>query len=415
MLEKYVTMFKDEVLYIQKSAVSDIPALLWKNQERIVYIDDVNGYHIVGNLWAKRERFSRVLGTKLLQSMLNAIDSPMDYEVVKNDMERETVNLDVLPIPKYYPGEGGRYITSGVVFSKYGDKRNASFHRIMLTGENKGVIRLVPRDLHRMHQEAMEHGEHVDVAVVIGLEPNVLLAAATSVDYEVDELKIASSLKSITSGSREKVVELSNGVYVPYNSELVLEGRITSEYEDEGPFVDITRTYDIVRKQPVIEFTNMYYRTKSLHLLISGGKEHYNLMGMPREPTIYRAVKREGVNVKDVRLTHGGCSWLHCVVKIKKEHSEDGRKAIYGAFKGHRSLKHVIVVDDDINIDDISDVEFALATRFQGDRDLIKMGPTRGSSLDPSAYDEHMTIKLGFDATMPLEGREKYMRVKNIN
>jgi UbiD family decarboxylase len=285
----------------------------------------------------------------------------------------------------------------------------------MLLDDTRGVIRLVPRDLHRMHLEAKEHGEEVNIAVAIGLEPNVLLAGATSVDFGVDELTIASALRYYTHGTREIAVRMPNGVHVPYNSEIVLVGKLTNEYVDEGPFVDITGTYDVVRKQPVVVFERMYYRTKTLHLLISGGREHYNLMGMPREPTIFRAVRDEGVDVLDVRLTPGGCSWLHAVVKIRKRAEDDGRRAIYGAFKGHRSLKHVVVVDEDIDIDDPYDVEFAIATRFQGDRDLVKMGPTRGSSLDPSAYEGHMTIKLGLDATMPLEGREKFIRVKNIN
>ncbi len=412
MLEKYITMFKDEVLYIPEARRQDIPQILAKNQDRIVYIDRVDGYRVVGNLWASRKRFLKVLGENLLENMLAAIDNPMDYEIVDNDFHEEKVDMDAIPIPRYYPGDGGRYITSGVVFSEYRGKRNVSFHRIMLLDSRRGVIRLVPRDLHRMHIEAKERGEEVNIAVAIGLEPHVLLSAATSVDYGVDEFRIASALHRIVHGTPERGVKLDNDVVVPYNSEIVLMGRITNEYEDEGPFVDITGTYDIVRKQPVVEFDKMYYRSKTLHLLISGGREHYNLMGMPREPTIYRAVKNEGVDVLDVRLTPGGCSWLHGVVKIRKRSEEDGRKAIYGAFKGHRSMKHVVVVDEDIDIDDPYDVEFAIATRFQGDRDLIKMGPTRGSSLDPSAYEGHMTIKLGFDATMPLEGREKFVRVR---
>ncbi len=415
MLENYIGMFKEDVHYVQKGRVEEIPKLLLQNQKKIVYIDDVNGYHIIGNLWSDRKRFHRVLGENLLVNMLKAIDNPIDYEIRENDMKSEKVNLNDIPIPKYYPEDGGQYITSGVVFSEYRGKRNVSFHRIMLLNEDKGVIRLVPRDLYRMHQEAMKNGEEVNIAVVIGVEPHVLLSAATSVDYEIDEFKIASALKKFTTGKEEFAVELPNGVYVPYNSEIVLEGTLTNEYHEEGPFVDITGTYDIVRNQPVVKFKRMYYRSKTLHLLISGGLEHYNLMGMPREPTIYRAVKNEGVDVLDVRLTPGGCSWLHGVVKIKKKSEDDGRKAIYGAFKGHRSMKHVVVVDEDIDIDDPYDVEFAIATRFQGDRDLIKMGPTRGSSLDPSAYEGHMTIKLGFDATMPLDERGKFLRVKNIN
>ena len=198
---------------------------------------------------------------------------------------------------------------------------------------------------------------------------------------------------------------------MPYESEIILEGRITDEYVKEGPFLDITGTYDLVREQPVVVFEKFYVRKKPIfHLLLPGGYEHFNLMGMPREPTIYREVKKEGVDVIDVRLTPGGCSWLHGIIKIKKRREEDGKRAIYGAFRGHGSLKHVVIVDEDIDIWNMEEVEWAIATRFQGDRDLIKLEKVRGSSLDPSSYEGHLTTKLGLDATAPIDERGKFRR-----
>jgi UbiD family decarboxylase len=113
-----------------------------------------------------------------------------------------------------------------------------------------------------------------------------------------------------------------------------------------------------------------------------------------------------------VHLTPGGCSWLHAVVQIEKRHEEDGRRAIEAAFRGHSSLKHAFVVDADIPVDDGAALEWALATRFQGDRDLVPIGRARGSSLDPSRdVAGSTTYKLGFDLTMPLGARpEEYCR-----
>jgi UbiD family decarboxylase len=130
-------------------------------------------------------------------------------------------------------------------------------------------------------------------------------------------------------------------------------------------------------------------------------------MGMPREPTIYRKVN-DAVCCLDVNVDPGGCSWLHAIVQIDKRAEDDGKKAIQAAFEGHRSCKHVFVVDRDINIYNPQEVAWAMATRFQADRGLVVKELEPGSSLDPSAEaDTHLTTKVGFDLTMPLETKGK--------
>jgi UbiD family decarboxylase len=114
------------------------------------------------------------------------------------------------------------------------------------------------------------------------------------------------------------------------------------------------------------------------------------------------------VRCLDVSVDPGGCSWLHAIVKIEKRSEDDGRKAIQAAFAGHRSCKHVFVVDEDIDIYDPQQVEWAMATRFQGDADMVVMPREVGSSLDPSAEaGTHLTTKIGFDLTKPLVTRGK--------
>ena len=126
-------------------------------------------------------------------------------------------------------------------------------------------------------------------------------------------------------------------------------------------------------------------------------------MGMPREPTVFRKIAEKGVDVLDVHVTPGGTSWLHIAVKIRKIHDDDGIKAIEGAFEGHRSAKHVWIYDDDIDIYNEQDREWAIATRFQGDENMLIKDREPGSSLDPSAeLGTKMTTKIGFDATKPL-------------
>lgn len=410
MLADYIELFGD-VTKFKNLSLEELAQEMKKERKKILYFEDVNGYNAVANLWSERWRFEVFFNMQMLPLLLKSIEEPKDYKIVNFDMRSEDFSLLDFPFPKYYPKDGGRYITSAIVYAEHNGKRNASFHRMMLLDERRAAIRLVPRDLYRMHKDAMEHGEDLKIAVTIGNEPSMLLAAATSSEQE--ELRISSAIKLNALGKKEDVMRTPKGILVPYYSEIVLEGRITNEYVDEGPFVDITGTYDIVRKQPVVVFEKFYHRDNPIfHLLLSGGYEHYNLMGMPREPTIYRAIKNKGVDVLHVYLTPGGCSWLHGVVKIKKKNEDDGKRAIEAAFEGHRSLKHVVIVDEDIDIRNMQDVEFAIATRFQGDRDMVIYKKVRGSSLDPSSYGkEHLTTKIGIDATAPLGKLDEFRRV----
>ena len=132
--------------------------------------------------------------------------------------------------------------------------------------------------------------------------------------------------------------------------------------------MDLTETQDIVRQQPVFEVKAITHRKDAIwHALLPGALEHKLLMGMPREPTIFREVNTM-VDCLDVNVNPGGCSWLHAIVQIDKQNEDDGRKAIEAAFAGHRSCKHVFVVDKDIDIYNPLEVEWAMATRFQGDQ-----------------------------------------------
>ena len=134
------------------------------------------------------------------------------------------------------------------------------------------------------------------------------------------------------------------------------------------------------------------------------------LMGIPYEPLILKGVG-EVCDASNVVLTEGGCSYLHAIVRIHKTADSDGRKAIDAAFSAHKSLKHVVVVDDDIDIFNLSDVEYAIATRFRADKDLVVYPNVRGSSLDPMCSPNGNTAKMGLDATMILGEEHKFKRV----
>ncbi len=410
-LKHYISSFSKNVCDRDVSVELDVTKEALADMETPIYFPKFPGGPLVVNLFATRERLARAFNvgkSEIVDTLAEAVDSPTDVNVIesppvlKNHIEDP--DLRKLPIPKYYPGDGGRYITSGVVFAELDGKRNLSFHRMMLTGKNTFTIRLVERDLYRMYNAARVRGEELYFSMAIGLCPSLLLPSATSVDYEVDELKVASALRERTLGEKVEVAHLDNGNMIPAHAEYLLEGRITHDEGPEGPFVDITGTYDHERIQPVVEIDSIWHSDDPVfHALLPGGHEHFLLMGLPRESAMKRDLQR-AVNVKDVRLTEGGCSWLHGVVSIFKEDEDDGRRAIETAFNAHRSMKKVIVVDDDIDIHDDKQVEWAVATRFQPDRDLVVFKDQKGSSLDPSSSVPGTTAKWGLDATRPNNG-----------
>ena len=195
--------------------------------------------------------------------------------------------------------------------------------------------------------------------------------------------------------------------------EIIMEGRLLPyERAKEGPFVDLTDTYDVVRNEPVIELERMHYKENPLyHAIMPAGNEHKLLQGLPQEPRIYTAVQNTVPTVKNVILTEGGCCWLHAAVSIHKQTQGDGKNVIMAALAAHPSLKHCVVVDEDINVFDSTEIEYALATRVKGDEDILVVPGARGSSLDPTAEPDGTTTKVGVDATKPLDRLEKFQRV----
>lgn len=389
-------------------AYLEAASLIYALGEWPVLLEQVRGaaYPVVAGLCSRRHLIACGLGVteeRLLPTLAHALRHPLLPPLVADgpcqQVVEERVNLNDLPILTHLPTDGGPYVSAGVAVVKDPELgRNISFHRLMRLDESHFAIRLVEgRGTHTAFRKA---GGGLEIAICVGNGPAVLLAAATSPAPGVDELGIANALAP-TPLVRCRTVDLE----VPAEAEFVLEGRITKDYVDEGPFLDLTETMDVVRLQPVVEIQCITHRRDALYqALLPGGLEHKLLMGIPREPTIYEEVSQV-CECLNVLLTPGGGSWLHAVVQIRKRHPEDGRRAMEAAFRGHGSLKHVLVVDDDINIYDPSDLEWAVATRVQASTDMVVWADQPGSSLDPSALHvpgaKSRTAKLGVDATIP--------------
>ncbi len=378
------------------------------NHELLLFnnIKEAPGHRSALNLLT-RARLCNVLGIapeSFLDLLRWAMNNPIDPEIVESgvvmEQQQEQVNLHSIPIPHHWPEDRGRYMSASVIIAERNGVRNMSFHRQFLRDDNHTVARLVPRHLRTITNEALGDGDEVKIGIVNAPDPTVLLAAAMSFDEYLDELTVAAALHQKVHNKPLKLVRLPNGVHVPADAEYAMWGRITAELDDEGPYVDITGTVDDVRQEPVIAIDGMYHRENPIfHALIPGEAEHKSLMGLPRAPTIKEAVS-EVCECLDVHLTHGGCGWLSAIVKIKVQQENDAVKAIHAALDGHRSMKMVTVVDEDIDIEDPVRVEWAMATRWQPDKDTIIMSGQRGSSLDPSRAEDGVTSKIGMDATL---------------
>ena len=415
-LEEYIKVLQKngKIITITTSVSKklEIAGLLKSLEPQSVLFENVkeSEFRVAGNLFCNKKQVADYFGItpeQIIPTLTKAIEERSKPEEIKNapcqEVIEDHVDLDKIPILIHNKVDGGPYISSGVVVAadpEFG--QNLDFHRAMQISKDKMVARVVRgRDFHKF----LERNGEVDVAFCIGNTPEVLIAAATSVETGINELEIANALRNM-SVTKAKTVDLM----IPADSEFILEGRmILEEKHDEGPFIDLTETVDIIRQEPIFEVKKVTHRKTAIWQgLLPGRDEHKILMGMPREPTVFRKVKERGIDVLDVYITPGGASWLHVAVKIKKKNEDDGIQALEGAFAGHKSAKHIWVYDDDIDIYDDEEREWAMATRFQADVDLLIKDQEVGSSLDPSAEPStNMTTKCGFDCTKDMETKGK--------
>ena len=387
----------------------ELAALAVQDESRPIVFEDVAGYpdcRAVTNVISTRDRIAGALGVardEINDALRGATTDPTPLEApTEPAFEPVATDPDLaeqLPIPTYYDEHERQYVASGIVVAKDPDTgvHNLSFHRLMYDGGSTFVMRLVERHLYDIRERT--EGP-LDVAVVVGVSPAVELAAATSGSPDMSELEVANALLD---GDLEMTTV--GGLRVPAAAEVVMEAQIREETRPEGPFVDLSRTWDTVRDQPVLSVDGLHLRPDPLiRVVVPGKREHAHLMGLPQEPRIHRIVENTVPTVQEVALTPGGCSWLHGVVSIDKRTEGDAKNAGLAALAAHPSMKRVVVVDEDIDPTDPDAVEWAIATRVQADADVETVENAKGSSLDPSQDFETGTLtKWLVDATIPTD------------
>ena len=402
------------------SAKYEVAKILREHPKDVVIFENVKDHDmkIISGICNTRDKIARGISVavpEITKRIMKATENPIPVEnienIKKNFNTQKEPDLGKIPVPTYYKKDGGAYMTAGVVIAKDPETgiRNASIHRMLVSGKNKLGIRIVPRNLYTYYKKAEEMNKPLDIAIAIGMHPATLLATTTSVPITTDELEVANNFHN----GNMKLIKCENvDLNVP-DAEIIMEGKILPhEREPEGPFVDLTDTYDVVRDEPVIELNKIHYKEEAFyHAIMPAGFEHRLLQGLPQEPRIYNAVLNTVPTVQNVVLTEGGCCWLHAAVSIKKQTQGDGKNVLMAALAAHPSLKHAIVVDEDVDIFDPEDLEYAIATRVKGDDDIMIVPGARGSSLDPCAKPDGTTTKIGVDATKPLDKLEKFERV----
>lgn len=388
---------------------------------------DGHAVPVVSGFLARRAWIAEAMGvpqSQLLAKFRHAADNPVPWREVAAEEApcQQVVHRDIdlhalLPIPTHSEHDNGPYITAGLVIARnpVTGIQNVSINRIQVHGRDRMAILMLPRHLHAFYQEAEAHDQPLEVAVVIGADPLTMLASQAITPIDHDELEIAGALH----GAPLPVVQcLTSEVRVPANAEIVIEGKLLPRVrEAEGPFGEFPKYYSAQEAREVIAVEAVTHRTAPIyHTIIPAEMEHLLLGSIPREATMLAHLQRSFPGVLDVHLSIGGVGRYHLFVKFKKRREGEPKNVILGAFGAHYDIKQVIVVDDDVDVHDPLQVEWAVATRFQADRDLVVVAGAQGSVLDPSttvgregpngeppaATMQGISAKMGLDATRPV-------------
>ncbi|MEM0371487.1 MAG: UbiD family decarboxylase [Ignisphaera sp.] len=420
-LKNFCELTKDEIVYIEQPLKRELEPTKYlakydNEQMMVLFRIENSPFKCIGNVLNSRKRlYKYVLGVETDEDAYRRVLSlspskPKEVSFEHNYRMMPNVDLASIPFIKFYPMDGGFYLSSSIYIACLDGMCNASIHRTMIVTKDSVVARIVPRHLRYIYDSYRKRGkDEVPIAIVVGVHPAVLLASALSPPFGVFELELVRNLENSFSISYTPLYNLP----VPANAAVVLEGRITSQLVDEGPFVDLLHLYDAVRKEHLIRIDRVYINPEEyFNVILPAGKEHKILQSFYREALIWSYVSHVVPKVHKVRLLEASGSWLLAAISIDKAHDADAKNAILAAFAANPSLKMVMAVDGDIDVDSYDMILWALSTRFRGRDSMIIIDKARCSTLDPSSS-TGLCDKVGFDLTIPLnENKLKYMFVK---
>lgn len=392
---------------------------------------DAHKIPVISGFMSRRSWIAEAMGVPesgVLQAFRNAAENPLPWREVPGTEAacQQVVHHDIdlhalLPIPTHSEHDNGPYITAGMVIARnpVTGVQNVSINRIQVHAKDRMAILMLPRHLFAFYQAAEANGEPLSVAVVIGADPLTLLASQAITPIDHDELEIAGALQGVPLPVAKC---LTSEVRVPAGAEIVIEGRILPKVrEPEGPFGEFPKYYSARENREVIQVDVVTHRKSPIfHTIVPAEKEHLLLGSIPREATLLAHLQRSFPGVQDVHLSMGGVGRYHLYVKFEKRREGEPKNVILCAFGAHYDIKQVTVVDTDVDVHDPQQVEWAVATRFQADRDLVVISGAQGSVLDPSTtvgkdlpngepppmHMQGISAKMGLDATRPVSYHE---------
>lgn len=378
---------------------------------------------VVTGLTGSREFFSKALNVpipELAPLFARAQANPMECKIIEKNLAPvkeviiEDVDLTKLPIPVHHEKDSGPYITAGVLVAKNPEtgEKNVSIHRLQVTDKNHLGILILPRHLMHFHRIAEKKNEPLEIAIVIGCDPITMLSSQALTPLGQDEFCIASALY----GEPMELVKCETvDIEVPAHAEIVFEGKILPNVrQPEGPFGEYPKYYGPRSNREHIELTCMTTRKNPIfQTIVPATDEHLLLGGIPREGGILQLVKNAVPTTSAVHLTPGGTGRYHLVIQMDKKNEGEAKNAMFAAFGSSQEIKHVVVVDRDVDIFDPIEVNWAIATRCQADRDVFIVSGACGNKLDPSTKDG-LSAKMGIDATVPMEYKDtgKFHRIQ---
>jgi len=322
-------------------------------------------------------------------------------------IEGDDVDLTKLPIPLHFSVDAAPYITAGQIVARdpVTGVDTTGFHRLMLKGKNRlGVSLHSRRRMHEFHRRAAERGQNLPAAITLGIHPlHYMGAMVYAYPPHVRKFEIIGGLF----GEPYRVAKTGiEGLDVPAGAEIVIEGEIlASEHEPEGPFSEFTGYASYRSTQNVFVAHRIRMRRDAMfHSIVSGmSQDHILVSCVTREGEILNTLRRNLPNVIAVHVPHRTCGAFMAIVKMKKTAQGEPQQAIMAALGTEFYTKYVIVVDEDVDIFDMSDVMWAIATRVRAEKDIVMIPGCKGAILDPTSDPETFTLtKMGIDATRPI-------------
>ena len=388
---------------------------------------------VLGNFLSCAANVEAALGLdrhQIRQVMLRALDRPLPPAASPGGsgpvpaQERVIAADDIdlgadLPVLRHSPDDGGRFVTAGVVIVRDPDTgvHNASYHRLQLIARNLTAIKLdYGRHLRGAFESAQAAGAPLPIAVCVGTDVALMYAGAymgSQMPADADELAAAGGLK----GEPLALAPcLTQPLAVPAETEIVIEGVVHPDRTaPEGPFGEFVGYLSDSGPAPVFEATALTMRRDPVYHAINGaGRETVMLRKHVLEASALRALRQANPIVADAELTAGGLYRFHLVIQVAKRSARDEgmqRNAMLAAFAALKDLDQVVVVDDDIDITDTDQVEYAVATRVEGSKDIVFMPGMRGHEY-VRVSDGGVRTKVGIDATVPFDYRDRFAGVR---